>query len=100
MDCLDGREKGSLHTICIHTETWLAKYFLEVVMVSISVVINTMTKKQLGEEKVCGFFQLTGHPQATGGSRARNFQAVTEAAAAEDHCLLACPSWLAQPAFS
>jgi hypothetical protein len=59
-----------------------------------------MTKEQLGEEKVCGFFQLTGHPQATGGSRARNFQAVTEAAAAEDHCLLACPSWLVQPAFS
>jgi hypothetical protein len=53
MDCLDGREKGSLHTICIHTETWLAKYFLEVVMVSISVVvINTITKKKLGEERV------------------------------------------------
>lgn len=58
----------------------------------------------LGEEKVL-LFQLAGHTQATGGSRARNFQAETEAAAAEDCCLLACfsvacPSWLVQSAFS
>jgi hypothetical protein len=50
---------------------------------------------QLGQERVCLAYWLQSTMEE---SRGRNLEAGTEAETIEEHCLLACFSWLAQPA--
>jgi hypothetical protein len=51
---------------------------------------------QLGEERVCLMLQLVVHLEGKSGQGPK---AEIEAKAIEEHCFVACSSWLAQLAF-
>jgi hypothetical protein len=65
---------------------------------------NMVTKKQVGEKRVYFglHFHITVHHQRKSGQELRQgskLDAGADAEAIMGCCFLACPSWLAQPAF-
>jgi hypothetical protein len=58
-----------------------------------------MTKKQLGEERICSACPSIVRGSGKELKQGRNLKAGADAETMDGYCLLACSSWLAQPSF-